>query len=54
MADVDEKKLRNGLISHAESQRLVEAARALNELPIYVEHDEHDEHDEEDEPPDHW
>jgi replicative DNA helicase len=42
MADVDEKKLRNGLISHKESQRLLEAARALNELPIYVKDDEQD------------
>lgn len=51
MANVDEKKLRNGLISHKESQRLWEAARRLSELPIYVEHDEHDE---DNEPPDHW
>jgi hypothetical protein len=48
MADVDEKKLRNGPISLKESQRLWAAARTLNELPIYVEHDE------ENEPPDHW
>jgi replicative DNA helicase len=43
LADVDEKKLRNGLISHKESQRLLEAARALNDLPIYVEDDEQNE-----------
>jgi replicative DNA helicase len=42
MADVDEKKVRLGLISSAEAERLRKASTTLHQLPIYVERNDDD------------